>query len=119
MRFATLRDGTADGRAVLLSPDGQRCTPLPVKTLQELVERWEELTPALASLTDFPEILNSAALMAPLPRAWQWLDGSVYSSHGALMDKALGIEKPPVTWPLILGGVAIPLGVWLIAAHAL
>lgn len=106
MRFATLRDGTKDGRVVKLSPDSQNCAPLPVKTMQELLERWDELEPSVSTIADYPETLDQGALAAPLPRAWQWLDGSVYASHGALMDKVLGIDKPPVSWPLMYQGVS-------------
>lgn len=106
MRLATLRDGTKDGRLVVVSADGTACAPAPVKTLQEALERWDEVAPALASATNFPDPLDASQLMAPLPRAWQWLDGSVYSSHGALMDKVLGVDKPPVSWPLMYQGVS-------------
>lgn len=106
MRFATLRDGSKDGRVVMVSPDSNSCAPLPVRTMQELVERWDELERTLAAISAYSEPLDHTALTAPLPRAWQWLDGSVYASHGALMDKALGIDKPPVTWPLMYQGVS-------------
>ena len=106
MRFATLRDGSRDGRLVIVSPDSQRCTAAPAATMQQLVERWDDYAPALVAISAYDEPLDSAALMAPLPRAWQWLDGSVYSSHGALMDKVLGVDKPPVSWPLMYQGVS-------------
>ena len=106
MRLATLRDGTKDGRLVVVSPDGQACAPAPVKTMQEALENWDMVGPQLAAATNFPDLLDTTEIMAPLPRAWQWLDGSVYSSHGALMDKVIGIDKPPVSWPLMYQGVS-------------
>lgn len=106
MRLATLNDGTRDGRLVLVSTDGGSFALAPVQTLQEALDNWDGLAPQLAAISSFPEPLDPGLLMAPLPRAWQWLDGSVYSSHGALMDKALGVEKPPVTWPLMYQGVS-------------
>ncbi len=106
MRLATLNDGTRDGRLVLVSADGGSFAQAPVHTLQEALDNWNVVAPQLASVSTFPEPLDPIRLMAPLPRAWQWLDGSVYSSHGALMDKALGVEKPPVTWPLMYQGVS-------------
>lgn len=106
MRLATLRDGTKDGRLVVVSPDGSACAPTLVATLQEALENWDQAAPQMAAITSFPDQLDQTQLMAPLPRAWQWLDGSVYSSHGALMDKVLGVEKPPVTWPLMYQGVS-------------
>jgi fumarylacetoacetate (FAA) hydrolase len=106
MRLATLNDGTKDGRLVIISPDGTACAPAPVKTLQEALEDWDAVAPQLAAASNFPDALDPAQIMAPLPRAWQWLDGSVYASHGALMDKVIGIDKPPVSWPLMYQGVS-------------
>ena len=106
MRLATLRDGTKDGRLVVVSPDGGACAPAPVGTLQEALEDWDAVAPQLAAASNFPEPLDASQIIAPLPRAWQWLDGSVYASHGALMDKVIGIDKPPVGWPLMYQGTS-------------
>lgn len=106
MRLATLNDGTRDGKLLVVSPDGTACAAAPVKTLQEALETWDAAAPQMAAITQFPDPLPAEGLMAPLPRAWQWLDGSVYASHGALMDKVLGITKPPVSWPLMYQGVS-------------
>lgn len=106
MRLATVRDGTKDGRLVVVSPDGAACAPAPVGTLQEAIERWDEIAPALAGVSAFPDALDAASLAAPLPRAWQWLDGSAFASHGELMDKALGIEPIKTGKPLMYQGVS-------------
>lgn len=106
MRLATLRDGTKDGRLVVVSPDGQTCAPAPVKTLQEALERWDELAPQLAGIATFPDLLDAVQIMAPLPRAWQWLDGSAFASHGELMDKVLGVEPLKTERPLMYQGVS-------------
>jgi len=106
MRLATLNDGTKDGRLVVVAPDGQHCAPGPVATLQQALENWHEVEPKLAAIASFPERFKPSDCLAPLPRAWQWLDGSVYPSHGALMDKALGINKPPADFPLMYQGVS-------------
>ncbi|UVO54340.1 fumarylacetoacetate hydrolase family protein [Sphingomonas sp. SUN039] len=106
MRLATLNDGTRDGRLVVIAPDGMSCAEAPVATLQSALEDWDAVSAALAAVTDFPIALDGTKLAAPLPRAWQWLDGSVFKSHGALMDKVLGIDKPPVDWPLMYQGVS-------------
>jgi fumarylacetoacetate (FAA) hydrolase len=106
MRLATLRDGTKDGRLVVVSGDGTRWTSAPVKTLQEALERWDEVAPGLAAVTNFPEPLDASQIMAPLPRAWQWLDGSAFASHGELMDKALGIEAIKTDKPLMYQGTS-------------
>lgn len=106
MRLATMRDGTPDGRLVVVSPDGEMCAAAPVKTLQEALDHWDEVEPQLRAISAFPDRLDMSQITAPLPRAWQWLDGSVYASHGALMDKVIGIDKAPVEWPLMYQGVS-------------
>ncbi|MBB4612866.1 fumarylacetoacetate hydrolase family protein [Novosphingobium taihuense] len=106
MRLATLNDGTRDGRLVLVSPAGDHYAPAPVATLQELMEQWDALTPQLAAIAEFPEALASATLLAPLPRAWQWLDGSAFQSHGDLMDAIIGITKPKTDVPLMYQGMS-------------
>jgi len=106
MRLAALNEGGKDGRLIVVSRDGRSYAPAPVQTLQAALEEWDAVAPQLATITQFPEALDPARLAAPLPRAWQWLDGSVYASHGALMDKVLGItvEKPP--FPMMYQGVS-------------
>ncbi|MEY2925904.1 MAG: hypothetical protein RL367_381 [Pseudomonadota bacterium] len=104
MRLATLVSGGRDGTLVVVSPDGKTCALAPVATLQEALENWDAVAPQLAVITSFD--LPTDGIAAPLPRAWQWLDGSVYASHGALMDKTLGIDKPPVDFPLMYQGVS-------------
>lgn len=100
MKLATLADGTPDGRLHLVSRDHARCAPaLAAPTLQAALEQWEELE---AALTAEYATLNLGGgspfepghAMAPLPRAWQWLDGSAYESHGALMQRVF--KLPPV-----------------------
>lgn len=106
MRLATLRDGTKDGRLVVVSPDGTACAPAPVTTLQQALEDWVEIEPALRAIAAFPDVLDPAQVMAPLPRAWQWLDGSAFQSHGDLMDAVLGITKPKTDVPLMYQGTS-------------
>ena len=106
MILATLRDGTADGRLVLVSPSYDSCAPAPATTLQQAIERWDEIAPALAAVGEFPEKLDPRQLAAPLPRAWQWLDASAYPAHGDLMDKVFGIAKPKIDFPLMYQGAS-------------
>lgn len=106
MRLATLDDGTRDGRLAVISPDGLRHALAPVPTLQHALETWNETAPRLAAITEFPEALDLARLAAPLPRAWQWLDGSAFQSHGDLMDKALGIAPVKSGLPLMYQGMS-------------
>jgi len=113
MRFATLPNGTSDGRLHIVSRDNTRCTPSQTaETLQSALEDWASLTPALEAEY---EALNAGGgvafdqsiALAPLPRAWQWLDASAYDSHGKLMDKAFNVsaEKVPGK-PLMYQGVS-------------
>ncbi|MFM9935724.1 MAG: hypothetical protein ACKVOL_05945 [Novosphingobium sp.] len=100
MRVATLHDGTPDGRLVVGSPDGSACAPAPFATLQAALENWAGAAPQLAAITAFPEPLDPEQIIAPLPRAWQWRDGSAYQSHGDLVgnespdEKQRGYEQP-------------------------
>ena len=106
MRLATLNDGTRDGRLVVVSPDGENCAYAPVKTLQDALDDWANVAPQLQAIAEFPEQLELENLLAPLPRAWQWLDGSVFASHGELMDKALGVEAHRPDFPQMYQGVS-------------
>lgn len=106
MRLATLRDGSRDGRLIVISPDGTRYAPAPLRTLQEAMEQWAEASAVLAAISDFPLPLDPAALAAPLPRAWQWLDGSAYESHGALMDQLTGSSPEKTGRPLMYQGLS-------------
>lgn len=108
MRLATLANGTPDGQLIVVSPDYQHYAAAGAiaATMQDALERWGEVAPQLAAITTFDQSLDVAKLMAPLPRAWQWLDGSVYPSHGALMDKALNITPEKVDRPMMYQGVS-------------
>ena len=106
MRLATIKNGTPDGQLVVVSPDGGHYAIAPVATLQMVMEDWGRVAPTLTEMNDFDLVLDPAALAAPLPRAWQWLDGSVFPSHGALMDKALNITPEKVDRPMMYQGVS-------------
>lgn len=104
MKLATLKNGRADGRLVVVSRDmAQAVDAAPIAaTLQEAIERWDECEPALRALAEhlergdchgaFP--FEPRQAMAPLPRAYQWCDGSAFMSHGELMQKAFNL--PPI-----------------------
>ncbi len=106
MRLATFNDGSRDGRLIIISADQGHYAEAPYATMQSLLENWNDGAAIIAAITDFPHVLDIGKLTAPLPRAWQWLDGSVFASHGALMDKMLGIDKPSVDFPLMYQGVS-------------
>ncbi|KQI68809.1 fumarylacetoacetate hydrolase [Loktanella sp. 3ANDIMAR09] len=112
MKFATLPNGTPDGVLHLVSRDLTRTAPaLGVTTLQALMDAWDDHAPALerqyADLnagggTDF----DPASALAPLPRAWQWLDGSAYDSHGDLMQAVFNLAPNPKGRPLMYQGMS-------------
>lgn len=106
MRFATLRDGTKDGRLVVVSPAGTHFADAPVGTLQQLLEDWNALLPAVAGITEFPEALDPSQQMAPMPRAWQWLDGSAFAAHARLMEVAFGTDPISTDKPLMYQGLS-------------
>ena len=100
MKFVTLADGTRDGRLHMVSRNGHRVEAVSqVRTLQEALESWEQHAPdwqiqyeRLNSATDAEEFRPEMAL-APLPRAWQWLDGSAFETHALLLQKAWGYPE--------------------------
>lgn len=116
MKLATLDNGARDGRLVVVSRDLTQAVDAGdiAPTLQAALERWEALAPALQTLSDAlntgqaPQAFafEPARALAPLPRAWQWLDGSAYPSHGELMDKVLGITPEKTGRPLMYQGVS-------------
>ena len=106
MRLATLRDGSPDGRLVCVSPDGLRCAAAPVATLQAAIEDWSRWAPQLAAVAAFADPLPADRLAAPLPRAWQWLDGSAFPSHGTLMSKVFKKEEDARDRPLMYQGMS-------------
>ncbi|GEN98604.1 2-keto-4-pentenoate hydratase [Novosphingobium sediminis] len=103
MRLATLRDGTPDGALALVSADGTRVLHVGGNLLSAM-EDWPaaqaRLETAQARLeAGEGETTDDADFAAPLPRTWQWLDGSAFTTHGDLMAVAfnhdpLGNERP-------------------------
>lgn len=112
MRFATLPNGTKDGRLHLVSRDNRRCTPTAsVSTLLALIEAWDDHAPALeleyAALNNGGGVtFNATQALAPMPRSWQWLDGSAYDSHGDLMQKVFNLDPSPKGRPLMYQGMS-------------
>ncbi len=116
MKLATIDNGTRDGRLVLVSRDHARAvaTDGVATTLQDALDRWNQVEAPLRALADLLEAGNLAnafdfaanEALAPLPRAWQWLDGSAYDSHGELMRLATGRPAPPSDAPLMYQGLS-------------
>ncbi|HVO03555.1 MAG TPA: fumarylacetoacetate hydrolase family protein [Candidatus Cybelea sp.] len=115
MKLATLRDGTRDGRLVVVSRDLARCiSAMPMaKTLQTALDDWDAVKGTLRLLADELEPADRRAepfdprqCLSPLPRAYQWADGSAYVNHVALVRKARGAEMPESFWtdPLMYQG---------------
>ena len=115
MKLASLKSGR-DGRLVVVSRDLSRCVAVPeiAPTLQQALDRWEALAPQLEAVYGqlnrgqhgeaFPA--GSGGVAAPLPRAFQWADGSAYVNHVELVRKARGAEMPQSFWtdPLVYQG---------------
>lgn len=104
MKLASLRDGTRDGTLVLVSPDGRRILPRPagISTMQRALDRWDEVVPLLqaawerlAADEEAGQPLQASALHSPLPRAYQWCEGSSYLTHMERMRAARGMSLPP------------------------
>jgi fumarylacetoacetate (FAA) hydrolase len=122
MRLATLDDGTRDGELVVLDPTGTRLRSARhiAKTLQQALDHWSQVEPALRALaeglkrsTAGTDELEFERLLAPLPRAFEWVDGSAYLNHIRLARRARGAELPPAleTDPLVYqGGSGVLLG---------
>ncbi len=106
MKLATLKNGTPDGQLIVVSPDGRLYAPAPISTLQTAMENWAQAGAQLRAVNTFPDALPLDQLAAPLPRAWQWLDGSAYESHGALMQIAFGSDPIETDRPLMYQGIS-------------
>ncbi|ABO90548.1 TPA: fumarylacetoacetate hydrolase family protein [Aeromonas salmonicida] len=116
MKLATLNNGKRDGALVVVSRDLSRAVRVPsiALTLQSALDEWAETEPKLASIY---QTLNDSTCadavpfdesecLSPLPRAYQWADGSAYVNHVELVRKARGAEMPESFWhdPLIYQG---------------
>ena len=84
---------------------GQR--PVVAPTLQQALENWATALPELRALAaSESRALAGQHLCAPLPRAWQWLDGSAFETHGKLMQIAFGLDPIPGDRPLMYQGLS-------------
>lgn len=115
MKLASLNNQTRDGQLVVVSrdlawfADASRIAP----TLQAALDDWERCEPELRSLSDeleretIPrERFHERDALSPLPRAFQWADGSAYVNHVELVRKARKAEMPASFWtePLMYQG---------------
>ncbi len=122
MRLATLRRGGRDGTLVVVNREGTRYVEASsiASTMQAALDDWDRCEPGLRDLQRrldegavAGEPLHFEALHAPLPRAYEWVDGSAYINHIVLVRKARGAEPPETlrTEPLVYqGGSGVLLG---------
>jgi fumarylacetoacetate (FAA) hydrolase len=116
MKLASLKAPGRDGRLVVVSRDLARCAEAGAvaPTLQAALDDWVTCAPRLAALAEALEQrmltgardFDPADCAAPLPRAYQWADGSSYVHHVELVRKARGAELPDSFWhdPLLYQG---------------
>ncbi len=115
MKLGSLRADTRDGRLVVVRRDNSTFTAADdiAPHLQAALDRWEELAPELRRRFDDLEEGRIAghpveleAFASPLPRAYEWIDGSAFLNHVILVRKARNAEPPPTleTEPLIYQG---------------
>lgn len=108
MKFATIDDGSRDGAVVKVDARLGRQVRL-AGTLQQALEDWDAFAAAAAQRDpDGPdgEPFDPRLALAPLPRAWQWLDASAFGSHGVLLQLAYGLPSVPATPPLMYQGMS-------------
>jgi fumarylacetoacetate (FAA) hydrolase len=116
MKLASLRNGSRDGQLVVVSRDLSAAVEVPhiAPTLQAALDDWADCESALREVAAnlelgavfdvIPFLAESA--VSPLPRAYQWVDGSAYVNHVELVRKARGAEMPSSFWtdPLVYQG---------------
>ncbi|MBY0462098.1 MAG: fumarylacetoacetate hydrolase family protein [Alphaproteobacteria bacterium] len=114
MKLASLKNNKKDGVLVVVSRDLTRCIEVPsYPTLQQALENWTTAEPVLKN--DYEALnqkqiegkpFNPSKAHSPLPRSYQWLDGSAYVNHVELVRKARGAEMPASFWtdPLMYQG---------------
>jgi fumarylacetoacetate (FAA) hydrolase len=103
MKLASLRDGTRDGRLLIVSSDLKRAAAASgARTMLAALENWSSCEPLLREQADGLETSGAVsfipfdenAVLAPLPKAPQWLDGSAYRSHSELVCAAWQTPNP-------------------------
>lgn len=121
VKLATLREGGRDGSLLVVDAEGLRFLRGSVAgygTLQAALDDWGHAEPKLRALSEELEAgsgepLEATELAAPLPRAYEWIDGSAYINHIELVRKARNAEPPETlrTDPLVYqGGSGVLLG---------
>lgn len=122
MKLASLNDGSRDGALAVVNRAGTRFLPVPhvARTLQAALDAWDDCLAGLERAARELErdgscgrALDTRELLAPLPRAYEWVDASAFINHVRLVRRARGAE-PPATLeaePLVYqGGSGVLLG---------
>ncbi|MEM7374391.1 MAG: fumarylacetoacetate hydrolase family protein [Bacteroidota bacterium] len=115
MKLATVHNGTRDGKLVVVNRalTAYVSAPANIPTMQHALDDWANSSKVLQQLYEdleagkgSSEPLDVEKVMAPLPRAYQWLDGSAFLNHVRLVRKSRGVEMPPefLTDPLMYQG---------------
>jgi len=116
MKLASLKNESRDGLLVVVSKDLAKCVAVPevAQTMQYALDNWDNVEPQLNEVyvaLNNGELTQELAFVqalceSPLPRAYQWADGSAYVNHVELVRKARGAEMPPSFWtdPLMYQG---------------
>jgi fumarylacetoacetate (FAA) hydrolase len=116
VKLATLGNGKRDGQLVVVSRDLTRAVAVPqiAPTLQAALDDWSRTSRALQEVANALEAgkaqgagaFDPVRTLAPLPRAYHWVDGSAYVNHVELVRKARGAEMPESFWtdPLVYQG---------------
>ncbi|MBU2925219.1 fumarylacetoacetate hydrolase family protein [Colwellia sp. 1_MG-2023] len=120
MKLATLKNNTRDGQLVVVNRNLTKAIAVPniAVTLQNALDNWQEIAPKLALVyrrlneavfnSDMTGMIDfeQANCESPLPRAYQWADGSAYVNHVELVRKARNAEMPETFWtdPLMYQG---------------
>jgi len=116
MKLASLKNGSRDGKLVVVSRDLKKAVAVPhiAATMQYVLDHWSSLTPLLAEVyqglnhgtVQDEFVFNEQECESPLPRAYQWADGSAYVNHVELVRRARNSEMPPSFWtdPLMYQG---------------
>ncbi len=113
MKLATIRDGSPDGALVVVSADaaqvarvGAACPTL-LAAMQDWAGAQAALHGAAARLAAGQgEASAGVTFAAPLPRSWQWLDGSAFTTHGELMQIAFALDPIDTDRPLMYQGMS-------------
>jgi len=112
MKLATLKNASRDGQLVVVSRDLNHYVPATgiATTMQQALDNWSSVKDQLSALSEnMPAdalAFNQAEAHSPLPRAYQWADGSAYVNHVELVRKARGAQMPDSFWtdPLMYQG---------------